>query len=63
MYRIKNKINFKNQAKIADKIGISKFTLNRILNGKQATQKTTAYCIVKCYDENAELNDYFSIEK
>lgn len=63
MYRIKKRIRFENQKKIAEKIGITEFTLCRILKGKQTTQKTTAYCIVKCYDENAEISDYFYIEK
>lgn len=60
MYRIKHKIKFKeNQYKIADKLGINAVSLSRILNGKVTTKKLTAYCIVKLYDNTAELEDYF----
>lgn len=48
-----------NQREIAEKVGITEFTLSRIINEKQATQKTTAYCIVKAIDSNAEIQDYF----
>jgi DNA-binding XRE family transcriptional regulator len=63
MYRIKNKIDFKNQVKASETIGISKYTLCRILNGKQLTSKVIAYCIVKYYDSNAEIEDYFTKEE
>lgn len=49
-----------NQREIAEKVGITEFTLSRIINEKQATQKTTAYCIVKAIDSNAEIDDYFT---
>ena len=49
-----------NQREIAEKVGITEFTLSRIINEKQATQKTTAYCIVKAIDPNAEIDDYFT---
>lgn len=48
-----------NQREIAEKVGITEFTLSRIINEKQATQKTTAYCIAKAIDSNAEIKDYF----
>lgn len=63
MFKIKKRIRFENQKEIAKKIGIDESTLCRILKGKQGTKKTTAYCIVKCYDEDAEIYDYFYIEK
>lgn len=53
------RIKFKNQRKIADEIGITPQTLCRILKGKQQTQKTTALCIVKLYNSEAEIFDYF----
>lgn len=56
------RIKFINQRKAAKIIGINEATLSRILSGKQGTQKTTAYCIVKYYDPNAELYDYFEGE-
>lgn len=49
-------INQKNISKI---IGITEFTMSRIINKKQNTSKMTAYCIVKAIDENAEIQDYF----
>jgi DNA-binding XRE family transcriptional regulator len=61
MYKIKkpNLIFFYKNIEIANKIGISASTLSRILNGKQATQKTTAYCIVKTFNPEKEVEDYF----
>ena len=49
-------INQKNISKI---IGITEFTMSRIINKKQNTSKMTAYCLVKAIDENAEIQDYF----
>lgn len=60
MYKIKNKIKFKEpQYKIADKLGLTPEGLSRILNGRANTKKLTAYCIVKLADTNAEIDDYF----
>lgn len=56
---LKNTIYFRNQKKAADEIGITQTTLSRILNGRQTTQKTTAYCITKLYDKDGEILDYF----
>ena len=52
---------FKNikQREIAKKVGITEETMSRIVNQKQNTSKTTAYCIVKMINENAEIEDYF----
>ena len=52
---------FKNikQREIAKKVGITEETLSRVINQKQATTKTTAFCIVKMIDSNAEIEDYF----
>lgn len=47
------------QREIADIVGITEETLSRIINNKQLTKKTTAYCIVKTIDTNAEIEDYF----
>lgn len=56
---------FKNirQREIAKKVGITEETLSRVINRKQATTKTTAFCIVKMIDVNAEIEDYFEINK
>ena len=60
MYKIKKKIDFKrNQYKIAEQLGIAPESLSRILNGRANTKKLTAYCIVKLYDNEANLEDYF----
>lgn len=59
MYYINKKINFDNQTKAAEEIGIAKETLSRILNGKVGTTKITAYSIVKHYDKRAKIEDYF----
>lgn len=45
---------------IANEIGINEATLNLIMSGKQTTQKTTAFCITKMLNENAEIEDYFT---
>ena len=56
---IKEKFDNIKQKDIAKKVGITAQTINRIINGKQTTQKTTAYCIVKAINEDAEINEYF----
>lgn len=48
---------------IAEKIGITPTYLSLILNNKKDCKKTVAYCIVKAIDSNAEINDYFILEK
>lgn len=60
MYKaITEKFNNVKQREISEKVGITEFTLSRIINQKQNTSKTTAYCIVKMINENAEIEDYF----
>ena len=60
MYKaIKEKFNSIKQKDIAKQVGITEETLSRIINGKQATKKTTAYCIAKAIDSNAEIEEYF----
>lgn len=64
MYYFKeNIINIFNQSAIARQVGITVETINRIFNRKQGCSKTTAYCIVKTINENAEILDYFEIIK
>lgn len=46
-------------SKIAEEIGLTREHLSRILNGKEATRYVTAYCIVKLYDSNKEVLDFF----
>ena len=63
MYRVIEKgiIKFKHgeQTKVAEKLGIDPTSLNRILSGRANTQYTTAYCIVKLYDSEKEVLDFF----
>lgn len=56
---LKCRIHFDNQNEIAKKIGITPSHLSRIINGKIATRKMVAYCIVKLYDPEGEILDYF----
>lgn len=64
MYIIKipNIIKFKygNNIKIAKQVGLTAEHLSRILNGKEPTKYTTAYCIVKLYDNQKEVLDFFN---
>ena len=56
--------NVFNQSAIAREIGVAVETINRIFNRKQKCSKTTAYCICKTINNNAEIEDYFiKIEK
>lgn len=61
MYQLKDisKISIINQSKLAQKIGASQATLNRIFNKKQSCSKLMAYAISKAINENAEIKDYF----
>lgn len=63
MYTIKVpnmiKFGFGQNGKIAQQIGLSKEHLSRILNGKDSTKYTTAYCIVKLFNSSKEVKDYF----
>lgn len=52
---------FGDNKEISKRIGISSYTLSRIINGKQATRYTTAYCIVKLYNPDKEVLDYFKL--
>ena len=64
MYKaIKEKFEVINQAMLSRKVGITPETMCRIINGKQNTSKTTAYCIVKSIHNEAEIEDYFIKEK
>ena len=64
MYTIKEQgiIEFKygENKKIAKQIGISAEHLCAILSGKCRTRYTTAYCIVKLFDSEKEVSDYFN---
>lgn len=50
---------YKQNRKAAKELGISAEHLCGILKGKHTTKYTTAYCIVKLYDSNKEVLDFF----
>lgn len=52
-------VNVFKQTAIAKEAGLNIATVNRIFNGKQGCSKTTAYCISKIINANAEIKDYF----
>lgn len=63
MYKIKEagiiQFLFGDNKSISKKIGINNCSLSRILNGKATTKYATAYCIVKLYNPEKEVSDYF----
>lgn len=48
---------------IADEIGISPTYISLMLSGKRSCPKRIAYCFTKVININAEIEDYFDIEK
>jgi hypothetical protein len=65
MYKIKKPgiitFLFGDNKEISNKLGLNNASLSRILNGKQGTKYLTAYCIVKLYDPEKEVLDYFKL--
>lgn len=60
MYKIKDNVDINiKQVKASKVIGITQPTLSKILNGKVACRKVTAYCITKYINAEAEIEDYF----
>lgn len=53
----KNLIKKKGEA--SEKIGLALPTLSKILNKRVACKKTTAYCITKFINQDAEILDFF----
>ena len=64
MYTIKQpgiiEFDYGKNKKIAKQIGLAPESLCNILNGKHSTKYTTAYCIVKLYNADAEVSDFFN---
>lgn len=56
---LKEEIKFFNLTKLSRKIGISRTTLSRIINGKINCKKTTAFCITKAINSNSEIDEFF----
>ena len=44
-------------------VGLSKGYFSLILNGKKTCPKTTAYCIAKYFNSDAEIEDYFDVKE
>ena len=44
---------------VASEIGVTKEFLSRVFNRKRTCSKLTAYCIIKCLNSDAEIDDYF----
>lgn len=65
MYQLKDteKVAIINQSELARKVGVNQATLNRICNKKQKCSKLMAYAIVKCINQNNEIDDYFELVK
>lgn len=66
MYLIKKDVKLElvsdnHQRDIANKVGVTEYTLSKILNRKQACSKKLAYAIVKVNNSDSEILDYFEI--
>lgn len=62
MYRFKKESlgNLKiDKTDLSKAIGISRQSASNIITNRTNCRKTTAYCITKYINENAEINDYF----
>lgn len=60
MYLFKSGIEIEiNKTEASEIIGISRVHLSNILNGKVVCSKTTAYCITKFLNSDADIEDYF----
>lgn len=53
------KIKFENQRKVALKLGFNPCSFSQIMTGKRTTKKLTAEAIVKEFNKNARLEDFF----
>lgn len=61
MYFLKDNVDTShiNKTKACVEIGITRPYLSFILNKKMGCHKTTAFCITKYLDKNAEIDDFF----
>ena len=61
MYIFKNnKRTTIRQVEASKVIGVTQSTLSKILSGKYPCSKLMAYAITKYFDENAEIEEYFT---
>lgn len=64
MYLFKENVNIEvNKSAAARTIGLTQPAMSRILNRKAACRKVVAYCITKYLNEDAEIEDYFTLVK
>ena len=63
MYKIKKpgiiKFLHGDNKRISEELGLNNCTLSSILSGARTTKYLTAYCIVKLYNPEKEVLDYF----
>ena len=61
LYKIREdiEVDFTNQNKIAQRIGVNKCTLSRILSGKQSCSKPVAFYITWLNSGKENIEDYF----
>lgn len=48
---------------LCNQVGLTKGYFSQIINGKKTCPKRTAYSITKYFDSDAEIEDYFNINK
>ena len=58
-----NLLNGRTITYVASEIGITKEFLTSILNGKRACSRLVAYCVVKSLHSDAEIEDFFDLNK
>lgn len=61
MYKIREdiEVDFTHQNKIAERIGVNKSTLSRILSGKQTCSKPVAFYITWLNSKKENIEEYF----
>lgn len=60
LFKDKNVAITYNKVQMAKVVGLNPDTLRKIINGKKACSKLTAYCITKFLNSEAEIIDYFN---
>ena len=62
LFKLENKkelLNGRTIKSVALEIGVTRQFLSRVFGRKKTCSKLVAYCIVKCLNENLEINDRF----
>ena len=58
---VKTVLDGRTKISIAKKVDLSRQTVIKVLNGRASCGKSTAYCITKVLNSEAEIADYFDI--